>query len=310
MKDFEKEVKKGLSNKSKTLPTKYFYDAKGSELFQEIMDLEEYYLPACEREILKDSSNQLAANISSLCNEIEIIGLGAGDGTKTVELLKAFMPLFQDIDYYPLDISASILEENKENLQASIPGLSVKPVAGNYFKTLPKLPQSETKRLILFMGANIGNYSPEKAIEFVRFLKENSRTNDLLLIAFDLKKDPEKILAAYNDKEGVTAKFNMNLLARINNELNGKFDLNQFKHFPTYDPISGVCKSHLVSLEAQTVSIGDNTYSFKAFEAIQTEVSIKYDLSEIEKLATDTGIKLIKHFPDSKNYYTLALYQV
>lgn len=310
MKDFEKEVKKGLSNKPKTLPTKYFYDAKGSELFQEIMDLEEYYLPACEREILKDSSNQLAANISSLCNEIEIIGLGAGDGTKTVELLKAFMPLFQDIDYYPLDISASILEENKENLQASIPGLSVKPVAGNYFKTLPKLPQSETKRLILFMGANIGNYSPKKAIEFVRFLKENNRTNDLLLIAFDLKKDPEKILAAYNDEKGVTAKFNMNLLARINNELAANFDLDQFKHFPTYDPIAGVCKSHLVSLVAQTVSIGEDTYSFKAFEAIQTEVSIKYDLSEIEKLATDTGIKLIKHFPDSKNYYTLALYQV
>ena len=310
MKDFEKEVKKGLSNKPKTLPTKYFYDAKGSELFQEIMDLEEYYLPACEREIIKNSSNQLAANISSLCNEIEIIGLGAGDGTKTVELLKAFMLLFQDIDYYPLDISASILKENKENLQASIPGLSVKPVAGNYFKTLPKLPQSETKRLILFMGANIGNYSPEKAIEFVRFLKENSRTNDLLLIAFDLKKDPEKILAAYNDRKGVTAQFNLNLLARINKELNGNFNLDQFKHFPTYDPVSGVCKSHLVSLKNQNVSIGDDTYTFKAFEAIQTEVSIKYDLSEIEKLAEETGIKLIKHFPDSKNYYTLVLFQV
>src|SRR5690606_13094503 len=168
MKDFEKEVKKGLSNKPKTLPTKYFYDAKGSELFQEIMNLEEYYLPACEREILKDSSNQLAANISSLCNEIEIIGLGAGDDTKTVELLKAFMPLFQDIDYYPLDISASILKENKENLQAAIPELSVKPVAGNYFKSLPKLSFSEKKRMILFMGANIGNYSSEKAADFIK----------------------------------------------------------------------------------------------------------------------------------------------
>lgn len=310
MKDFEKEVKNGLSNKPKTLPTKYFYDAKGSELFQEIMDLEEYYLPACEREIIKNSSNQLAANISSLCNEIDIIGLGAGDGTKTVELLKAFMPLFQYIDYYPLDISADILKVNKENMQVEIPDLKVKPVAGNYFKSLPKLAYSDKKRLILFMGANIGNYPPKKAIEFVRFLKENSRTNDLLLIAFDLKKDPEKILAAYNDEKGVTAKFNMNLLARINNELNGNFDLNQFKHFPTYDPVSGVCKSHLVSLEAQTVSIGDDTYSFKSFEAIQTEVSIKYDLSEIEKLAEETGIKLIKHFPDSKNYYTLALFQV
>lgn len=309
MNDFELEVKNGLTKSPKSLPTKYFYDAKGSALFQDIMNLEEYYLPACEREIINESSSNLGAEISKYCSEIELVELGAGDGVKTVELVKAFNPLFQQIDYYPLDISAQILKENKKNLQAAIPDLTVKPVAGNYFKTLPKLQTTDIKRLILFMGANIGNYPQAKAIEFIDFLKANSRPSDMLLIAFDLKKDPEKILGAYNDEKGITAKFNLNLLARINNELNGNFDLNKFKHFPFYNPISGVCKSHLVSLEEQNVSIGDNTYSFKAFEAIQTEVSIKYDLSEIEDLAAKTGIKLINHYPDSKNYYTLALFQ-
>lgn len=309
MNDFENEVNKGLSSSPKYLPTKYFYDAKGSALFQEIMHLAEYYLPACEREIINQSSAKLGAEISEYCSQVDIVELGAGDGVKTVELIKAFKPLFQHIDYYPLDISKAILEENKKNVLAEIPDLSIQALAGNYFETLAKLPSSDQKRLILFMGANIGNYIPEKAIKFIEFLKENSRESDLLLIAFDLKKDPDKVLNAYNDPKGITASFNLNLLTRINRELAGNFKVDQFKHFPSYDPISGVCKSHLVSLKEQTVSIGSKNYSFKAFEAIQTEVSIKYDLSEIKDLAKKTGIKLINHYPDAKNYYTLALFQ-
>lgn len=304
---FKEEILSGLKKKQKTLPSKYFYDKKGDAIFQKIMKMESYYLPQCEREILNTQSNAIAALLKTQRDHWNIIELGAGDGTKTTVLLKHLNENKLSLSYTALDISPNILKENKAKVTAAIPGIETHFVAGNYFETCHDVLKEQTGNLILFLGSNIGNYNEERTREFFQWLWQGMKKDDLALIAFDLKKNPKTILEAYNDKDGITSEFNLNLLTRINRELQAGFDVDAFEHYACYDPISGNCKSFLISLKEQTVSLDGESIYFKKHEAIHTEISKKYELDEIKQLSSENGFILEKHFLDSKGYYTLCL---
>lgn len=303
---FLKDVISGLQAKPKRISSKYFYDQKGSEIFQQIMNMGEYYLPACEKSILENESENIASMLKS--DSIQVLELGAGDGTKTSILLERFLETGKKIHYFPMDISADILEFNERTLASQLPHLSVTPIAGDYHETLKELPiEAGGTKLILFLGSNIGNFKPHEALAFLKFVRECMDTGDHFLLAADLKKNPRQILEAYNDPSGLTRSFNMNLLERINRELNGDFDLNAFDHYATYNPLDGLTQSFLVSLEEQEVSIGGRCFWFEKHEVIHTEISKKYHSEELQQLMETAGFTFKKMFYDPNNWYTLAL---
>lgn len=304
---FRKDVVRGLASDQKYLSSKYFYDEKGSRIFQEIMQLEEYYLPECETEILVQQSGQILNHIPF--DELDVIELGAGDGTKTVVFLEKAVQMGKEINYFPMDISADILVVNQQHVRKKLKDLAVVPLTGDYFVTIKELKRREKPRLVMFMGSNIGNYQGEKSIEFIRFINDFLNPGDFFLMGVDLKKNPHVIRAAYNDEGGVTKRFNLNLLERINRELGGDFELKAFEHYGVYNPLDGEALSFLVSLEDQDVHIGNQTFHFDAYETIHTEISQKYSLKELDQMAVKTGFSWDRHFTDSKGYYSLSLFR-
>jgi dimethylhistidine N-methyltransferase len=239
-----------------------------------------------------------------------VVELGAGDGTKTACFLSELSRHSRLAGYFPLDISANILEENRQNIQGVLPHLAVNPVAGNYFETFPPQRSGSAKRLNLFLGSNIGNYNAQQTHHFFSWMKQNMQPGDALLVAFDLKKNPKTILAAYNDAAGITARFNLNLLTRINRELGANFNTAQFVHYPIYNPASGQAESYIISLKKQTVRFaGGQEIGFEAHEPIHTEISKKYSLAEIEEISAKNGFNC-HHFLDAKSYYTLSLFTI
>ncbi len=304
---FKEDILTGLQKEQKTLPSRYFYDTNGDALFQQIMHMDSYYLPGCEREIIANKSDAIGSLLKKYRPNWNIVELGAGDGTKTLELLKKLLENKLEITYTALDISPNILKENKQNIENALPNLTINSVPGNYFETCHTVLKEQKNNLILFLGSNIGNYNKERCTAIFQWLKEGMKPEDLILIAFDLKKNPHTILKAYNDEAGITKAFNLNLLTRINKELDGNFDISAFDHYPYYDPISGNCFSFIVSLKKQEVTITGEVISFKRHEVIHTEISKKYDLDEIEKLCTENGFVVEEHFLDAKEYYSLSL---
>lgn len=302
---FLKDTLEGLLSTPKTLSSRYFYDAIGDGIFQEIMQMEAYYLPACELEIIQQQTKAIAEEIKSV--KLDVVELGAGDGTKTVHLLEGLMKAGKEITYIPLDISVNVLKINKEHVSKHLPGLKVEPVAGDYFRTMEYLKARNNPKLILFMGSNIGNFKDESAVDFLKLVKSNMTDGDALLVGADLKKNPKTILAAYNDKAGITKRFNLNLLTRINRELKADFVIENFDHYAFYDPASGTSFSYIVSLENQTVEIADATIHFEKNECIHTEVSQKYSLADLEKLSQNVGFVKFTPFLDSKKWFCLGL---
>ncbi|MEQ8909857.1 MAG: L-histidine N(alpha)-methyltransferase [Vicingaceae bacterium] len=307
--NFAAEVKTGLSSKPKYLPSKYFYNEKGDQLFQKIMHLDDYYPTDCEFEIFEKEGNSIANTIKQK-GHFELVELGAGDGLKTKLLLEELIKQKADFTYIPIDISADVLSDLEEELKLKWPQLKVESRVETYFEALKNLDTGSPK-VILFLGANIGNFKAEKANQFLQELAQYLSTNDLFLSAFDLKKLPEVILNAYNDEKGVTKAFNLNLLRRINEELEANFELSQFDHYPTYDPHSGEAKSFLISLKEQKVQLKKlgTVVHFEKAEAIFTEVSKKYNLSEIESLAEQSGFQVLKNFSDSRDYFIDSLWR-
>lgn len=309
---FAQDVSAGLSATPKRLSSKYFYDKKGDALFQAIMKMPEYYLTRSEFEILdmhKEALQQLFMNSSGRFNLIEF---GAGDGFKTKILLKHFTAAGVDFKYVPIDISPNVLQILTQDLRQNIPDLQVEGICNDYFKALNQLRQNTDRRnVVLFLGSNIGNFAENEALDFLNKLARELNPHDLILIGFDLKKDPEQILAAYNDRAGITRAFNMNLLGRINQELEGNFDLDQWEHYPMYDPASGEARSYLVSRKQQQVRIGslDKSFEFSAWEPIHVEISRKYDLSTIERYAAASGFKVARNFFDCRHYFTDSLWE-
>ena len=311
-KAFAEEVKTGLSASPRRLSSKWFYDAAGDELFQAIMAMPEYYLTDAEREIYQYCGPELLAEIGD--RPFELIELGAGDGSKTRYLIDAFLSAGADFTYRPVDISANAIDQLTSRVQQRWPELAYAPLNGDYFAALKRLgkPENDAVRLVLFPGANIGNFNRVAAADFLLRLRKFLNPGDLLLTGFDLRKDPATILAAYNDPAGHTAAFNLNLLRRINNELDGNFDLNNWRHWETYDPLSGAARSYIVSERRQTVTIAvlAASYEFDAWEAISVEVSQKYGAREIEALATAAGYTHLRHFTDERVLFSDSLWRV
>jgi len=307
---FLKDVLEGLQATPKYLQSKYFYNKKGDELFQKIMNCDDYYLTNCELEIFKNQSSEIASLFSSELIEFDIVELGAGDATKSQYLLKSLLDKKIDFNYFPVDISENVIDILDKDLPNKLPGLRMKGLKGEYFEMLAKAKKlSEKLKIVLFLGSNIGNIKPEETVNFLKSLRKNLSVNDLVLIGFDLKKNPNTILKAYNDSEGYTKAFNLNLLERINEEFGGNFNLSNFEHYPLYDPQTGSAKSFLISLKNQVVEIADKSILFSENEFIDMEISQKYSVDEINNFASQSGFKVKNHFFDSKKWFLDAVWQ-
>ncbi|HEY0898819.1 MAG TPA: L-histidine N(alpha)-methyltransferase [Sphingobacteriaceae bacterium] len=311
MNQFLQDVLTGLNATPKYLHSKYLYDGQGDILFEEIMHSQEYYVTDCEMEIFQTQCERLCEYIKSFFNGFDVIELGAGDGIKSYHLLKCLQTQNTDFTYYPIDISTQMIGHLEETLPEKIPGLKVNGLNGDYFDMLEEATRlSDKPKVVLFLGANIGNMPPPEAEQFCRKLHSLLQKGDLVLMGFDLQKNPWVIFNAYNDHGGITREFNLNLLRRINTELGADFDLDHFEHYENYDPETGACKSYIISLKEQVVHIDKKPIKFKENEYVFTETSQKYRLDETDELAVKTGFKPLDHLFDSKKWFTDVLWEV
>ncbi len=304
MEQFLKEVLHDLGQQPKRLNPKYFYDEAGDKLFQQIMKSKDYYPTDCELEIFKEQTGELAEILRNGFNDFDLIEMGAGDATKSSYLLEKLVAQEVCFTYMPIDISSTMINHLENTLSDKIKGLKVRGLNGEYFDMLKHAQQiSKKKKVILFLGGNIGNFEVSEAAEFCKQLQSYLQPDDLVLIGFDLKKHPRIIRAAYNDEEGFTKEFNLNLLRRINRELKADFVVHQFEHYPSYDPANGECRSYLISLVEQEVNIHGSVVHFSKNEYISMEISQKYSVEDTDKLAIESGFKPVKHFLDSKGWF-------
>ncbi|MEM5563821.1 L-histidine N(alpha)-methyltransferase [Psychroserpens sp. AS72] len=307
---FAEDIKQGLTAKNKHLSSKYFYDDNGSRIFQEIMQMPEYYLTDSEFEILSLQSQQIVDALDF--NEpFNIIELGAGDGFKTFKLLEYLVNANIEFNYVPIDISQEAITILSEKLKERLPKLSIQAKVGDYFEILNAESKNDIPSLLLFLGSNIGNYSEEKAVNLLQLFNKNMNINDKLLIGIDLKKNPITIHNAYYDKAGVTKRFNLNLLIRINREFDADFKIDDFDFYCHYNPLNGDVKSYIVSLKSQTVQFKklDFSVEFQQNELIWTELSKKYSLDDIEALSGQANFRIKKQFLDCKHYFTDSLWE-
>lgn len=307
---FTTDVLMGLSNVPKTISAKYFYDDIGSELFQKISQHPDYYLTKTEFLILEQFGASLAATINEA--EIDIIELGAGDGHKSKLMIDSFLAQGTKVNFYPIDISEKAMGLLGENLAVSRQ-LNIHGIVADYFHGLNALKKiSSNKKLVLFLGSNIGNFNRAQTQEFLKKLWLALNANDHVLIGYDLKKDTDILNKAYNDSDGLTTAFNLNLLKRMNSELGAEFDMEKFKHYGFYNPSLGAMESYIMSLQDQDVYIAalEKSFHFEKFEALHLESSFKFSESEISALASDTGFKIEAHFTDAQGFFVDALWQV
>lgn len=303
---FEHDVVEGLSALQKTLPSKYFYDARGDELFVQIMHMPEYYLTDAEMEIFQEQTRELIAGLD-LGKEsfFELVELGAGDGAKTKRLLEVLKVEGYSFNYLPVDISANSLRKLAAELATEIPDLFVQTQQGDYFDILANLQKSEHPKVVLFLGSSLGNMDDALAAKFLYKLGANLRKNDKLLLGTDLIKPMEIVLPAYNDAAGITREFNLNLLRRINREFNADFDLESFEHCAEYDAGQGIATSYLKSTKSQNVTLGvsNKTFSFEKDERIKTEISRKYSDAILKEIIRETGFLITGKRVDSRGYF-------
>lgn len=305
---FITDVINGLSAEQKSISAKYFYDDIGSELFQKISQHPDYYPTKTEFSILDKISGILPAMINE--SEIDIIELGAGDGHKSELIINGFINANCKVNFYPIDISEKAMQLLGNNLCIS-ENLHIHGVVADYLHGLNHLKTiSSNKKLVLFLGSNIGNFNKTQTNEFLSMLCNAINADDYVLIGFDLKKDPEILNKAYNDSHGLTQAFNINLLTRINRELGGNFDISKFKHYGFYNPYRGTMESYLISLVDQeiTMKTKNQTFHFKQFESMHLEYSHKFTPPGITKLAQRNGFEVTKLFSDEKDYFIDALF--
>jgi len=301
---FYDDVIGGLRLEPKRLYSKYFYDANGDKIFQELMNCEEYYPTKCELQIFSKKTADICKAIIADGDAFDLIELGAGDAMKSTYLLQYLLDQQANFTYLPIDISENVISYLNITLPVTLPGLRIEGLNGEYFDMLEKAASVSNKRkVVMFLGSNIGNMEVEEAECFCRELRNHLSAGDMMLIGFDLKKNPKTVLAAYNDKEGITKRFNLNLLERINRELDGNFDLSKFDHYPVYDPVTGACKSYLVSLEEQQVIVGTETIQFLKDECIYMEISQKFTVEQTEQMAANAGFRAVHRFFDEKKWF-------
>jgi len=299
--EFRHAVVLGLSAPKKTLECKYFYDETGSELFNQICNTPEYYLTRTETQILTNCVYEIKEVVGE---GAEIIELGSGASLKTRLLLQA---LNRPCAYLPVDISAEYLLRATTVLQRDFPTLDVSPVVADFSKHLHiTRHHGEGSRLLFFPGSTIGNFHPEEAVDLLARML-NDLGSDYFLIGFDLVKEREILESAYNDASGITATFNLNLLRRINTELDGTFDISKFRHEARLNQIKNRVEMHIVSLKSQRVFIGKLEVDFASGESIHTENSYKYSCDSFETMATEAGWCMEHVWTDENNYFAVAL---
>lgn len=308
---FASDVRAGLTRTAKALPPKYFYDELGSRLFEAICWLPEYYLTRAESEILQTNAVEI---VSSIEGPVRLLELGSGSAEKTRYLIEALLARQPDLHYLPVDISDSSLELASQRLLRLYPGLRITAFAADYFTALQALgtqvpADSRCRTVAVFLGSNIGNFGRDESRDFLRAVRKLLRPQDALLLGADLKKSPEVLIPAYDDALGVTAAFNLNLLTRINRELDGNFDVKEFHHSAIYNDDLGRVEIHLVSRGPQIVRIRaiDLEADFEKGETIRTENSYKFDLDQLSVLARDTGFGLAKTWFDSAHLFSFNL---
>ena len=304
---FAEDVSKGLSATPKTLPPKYFYDRIGSRLFEEICELPEYYVTRTEFAILQTFAHDIAAQFD---DDVTMVELGSGNSSKTRLLIEAFLRQKGRLHYLPVDISKSVLLEASQSLLRSYRQLRVSAYISEYFTALRHLQQENFERkLILFLGSNVGNFETDAAENFLKRTYATMQESDRLLMGADLLKDRHIVEPAYNDARGVTARFNMNMLGRINRELGGNFDLGQFRHQAVLNEKLGRIEMHLESLRPQVATIDQlrEEFYFVKGETIHTENSYKFTLPGLKKLAARGGFEIEKTWLDHRKWFSLNL---
>jgi dimethylhistidine N-methyltransferase len=301
VRQFREDVLRGLRASQKELPCKYFYDARGSQLFDRICKLDEYYLTRTELAILRLNARALANRLGQGCLLIEF---GSGSALKTRVLLDH---LVEPAAYVPIDIAHTHLERSARALADRYPGLEVLPVCADFTGhfDVPRSARPSRRRVIFFPGSTIGNFGPEAASELLRRFAVLGGPEVGLLIGVDLAKDASLLEPAYNDRQGITAAFNLNLLVRINRDLGADFPLNGFHHHAFYNQALGRIEMHLVCVHALTVKIGDVAVAFEAGETIRTECSYKYSLDQFQRLAATAGLQIKDVWTDQGNRFSV-----
>jgi L-histidine N-alpha-methyltransferase len=303
------DVLRGLSMRPRRLPPKLFYDAAGSRLFDQITETPEYYPTRTERAILTEFAGEMVRQAGK---NLTLVELGAGSASKTQLLIKALLRRQLRGEFYPVDVSSSALQGALATLNGHFPRLRVTPVVADYTHHLPDLSSIGGRKLVLFLGSTIGNFEPEEAEAFLRNIRRSLQPGDALLIGFDLIKDPTVLNAAYNDADGVTARFNKNVLVRINRELGGSFDVDAFEHVAFWNRRKSRIEMHLESIYEQTVWIQDlgRGFHFDRGERIHTENSYKFNPVSIGRLLGSGGFKLEKRWTDENGWFCEALGRV
>jgi dimethylhistidine N-methyltransferase len=310
--DFAGDVRRGLTARPKRLPPKYFYDALGSQLFDAICLLPEYYLTRAESEIFERHARAIVGAAREGL-PVTLFELGSGSASKTRRIIDALLAGQPSLTYVPVDISPAALEASARALLGDYAGLDVEAYAADYDTALPRLGESRregSRALVLFLGSNVGNFDRGEARDFLARLRGVLRAGDRLLLGADLKKDAAVLAAAYDDALGVTAAFNLNLLARINRELGADFSLRDFRHLALYDETEGRVEMHLESAREQTVRVGALGLDahFGAGERLHTENSYKYSLDELSALAAETGFERARTWLDSGERFSSSLF--
>jgi L-histidine Nalpha-methyltransferase len=299
-----RDVAWGLSRAQKELPPKYFYDRRGSELFDEITRLPEYYLTRTERALLDCWSAPLMAALRPRA----LVELGAGSADKTRELLDAMVDAERGEVYVPIDVSAEFLDDAAARLREEYPTLGVEPVVGDIADPLDLAPELPHPMIIAFLGSTIGNFDVPEARSLLENVARAMRPGDRLLLGADLRKNPAIIEAAYNDAQGVTAEFNLNVLRVLNRELGASFDLAKFEHRAFYHRALHRIEMHLVSTDDQRVSIpGVGEVAFAGGESIRTEISCKYDRASLDRMLGDAGMVIERWITDAAHTYVLVV---
>ncbi|MGF1570095.1 MAG: L-histidine N(alpha)-methyltransferase [Nodosilinea sp.] len=302
------DVVAGLTARPKALPPKYFYDDRGSDLFEQITDLPEYYLTRVETSILK----AYADDIARLVGPCELVELGSGSSTKTRYLLTALEQTGEPLRYLPVDVSGGMLEATAQQLLGEYPSLTVHGLVGVYDAALAQLPPlTRPTRLIAFIGSTLGNLSPAECQVLLGQISAALNPGDYFLLGVDLAKDSAILERAYNDSQGVTAAFNLNMLSHLNWRFQGNFQPEQFRHRAIYNPEASQIEIYIDSLQAQTVALQklDLTVNFTEGEPLRSEISRKFNPASLGKALETVGLPVVKTFTDAKQWFGLMLCQ-
>lgn len=308
---FMEDILKGLSSEKKYISSKYFYDTKGSELFNQITQHPDYYLTRCELEIINNNKAEISQRLDS--HSFNLIELGPGEGIKTRLLIDQFLKDGHDFTYFTIDISKRYLSQIVNKFNKELAQLKLVALNADYFKGLQWLStRSKKLNVIVFLGSSIGNFTPHNTNTFLRSVWNDLQAGDYCLIGFDLLKDMHTLVKAYNDSDGITREFNLNLLTRINRELGGHFNRDHFEHYGMYNVYNGAMESYLISTQEQDIAIDslNKTFHFKAYEPLYLECSYKYTLEQINQYAVSNGFKVVENYSDHKKYFVNSLWQV